>query len=172
MQEMMKDKRILGGIIGGVVLIVLVVVMMLMRGGNPGAPTLSSSQDENTPVAKLQPEDIGLSIVASSDNKYVSVKVAKLDDIKRLDWEFSYDSDVPKSANLPDSDGQRITQSLEGHAIDTDFTSPTYESKPRELGHCSKNVCVFDTGVTSVNLLVKVTKSDGKLYQINDTLSL
>lgn len=169
MQDMMKDKRILGGVIGGVVIIVLVVVMMLMRGGNPGAPTLSSSQNETTPVAKLSPEDIGLEMVLAPDKKHIKFTANKLTDIKKLEWEFSYDSDVPKTADFPDSAGQKITQSFSGQA---DITSQTYESTFRELGTCSKNICRFDTGVSSVNLLVKVTKSDGKLYQVNDTLSL
>lgn len=168
MKEMMKDKRILGGIIGGVVLIVLVVAMLLMRGGTPGAPTLSS-QDETTPVAKLSPEDIGLQMVLAPDKKHIKFTANKLDNVKKLEWEFSYDSDVPKSADFPDSEGQKITQSFSGQA---DITSETYESTFRELGTCSKNICRFDTGVSSVNLLVKVTKSDGKLYQVNDTLSL
>lgn len=169
MNNLLKNKKMLGGIIAFLVVLLILVGLVFMRINNPSEPTLSTSQDEMTPVEKMNPEDIGLQIVLASDNKHVQFTADKLEGVKKLEWEFSYDSDVPKSADFPDSDGQKITQSFSGEA---EITGSTYESPLRELGTCSKNICRFDTGVESINLLVKVTKSDGKVYQINDSLSL
>jgi hypothetical protein len=172
-KQMLKDKRVVGGGIAFVVIFVVLVGLVIWRINSPatGGPTLS--QDETTPVVKMNPEEIGLTLDAPQ-GKYFQLTVSKLEGIEKLDWEFSYDADVAKDPDFPaaDTEGQKIGQSFEGHATKADFTGDTYTSLKRELGSCSKNICRFDTGIEKIDLVMKVTKSDGKVYQINDSISL
>ena len=170
---MMKNKKIVGGAVAFIVVFLILVGLVFMKINNPTPEGPTLTQDEMTPVEKMSPEDIGLTLDVPQ-GKYFQLTVSKLDGIEKLDWEFSYDADVAKDPDFPnaDTEGQKIGQSAEGHATKADFTSDTYTSLKRELGSCSKNICRFDTGVEKIDLVMKVTKSDGKVYQINDSISL
>lgn len=165
----MKDKRILYGIIAAVVLLLVVggVIFARMR-STSAAPSLY--EDEfSQPIEKLKPEDIGLVLVLSPDNKKVKFTANKLSDVSKLSWEFSYDADVPTTGDFAGEEGQRITQAFEG---ETEVTGDSYESDLRELGSCSSGKCRYDSGVEKVNIIIKVTKKDGKVYQVEDSINL
>jgi hypothetical protein len=159
--------------------IVIVFVIVLIAGGffflnrNNKAKTQQTAQEgfieEDLP--KLTPGDIGLSLVARSDSKAIKFIIAKAAGIDKVEMDFNYDADLPASMIAEGGDesgrigrGGSDEISLKGKA--------RYESKYYDLGSCSSGTCKYDTGVTEVKVVLKVTKTDGKAYQVEDTLKL
>ena len=143
-------------IIGTVVLIILAI------GGGYFFYTKSASQQVAAPVAQqeqqvltLKPEDIGLTLAPIASGKFagngVDMTITKFADISSIDYELSYTS----KGNIP--------RGAIGH-IDV---KPGQNSIDQQLpyGTCS-DVCHFDSDVTSVKITLKVTKQDGKIYQL------
>lgn len=164
----MKDKRLILGV-AVFLLIVLGGIFILYTNKKP-VNTKKSSQVNS--ILSLKPEEIGLKLTLSPDRKRVKFSADKLKDVKRLEWEFSYDADIPVSDVVPAEQGGKVTQSFGGEA-DIKPGQNSYESIFRELGTCSTGgLCRFDKGISKVNLILKVTKTDGKIYQIQDSISL
>jgi hypothetical protein len=156
---MLKDKRI-------VAVIVVIVLLVLggayfMLSGNSASDQASedeeSSIDEN--VASLKPSEVGLEMEALSGNKQVVFRLTKPEDITAVEYELTY---------IAEDEQQR---GVIGTIEDLDSSGGVIESKPLDLGSCSSGVCKYDKGVSTVDLLLKITKG-GKDYQVKDTLSL
>ena len=108
-------------------------------------------------VMTLTPADIGLDLNASVDKKKIIMNVANTDDIESLDYELSYTS----SGNIPRGVLGNIEVKTKGATV----------KKEMLLGTCS-DTCHYDQGVTSVKLVLKVTKTDGKIYSVDQSLDL
>jgi hypothetical protein len=165
----MKDKKIL--------LVVLAAVVLLLGAGGymlfankSSVPTGPEEQIEE--FEEISPEELGLSITVKPDKKYVKFAMTNVSDITHVEWEFLYDADIP-AAEIPEGEsGGKVTQQVIGEAeIEDDADS--FESEYRELGSCSTGgKCRFDTGVEKIDLIVKITKKDGKMYQSKTSTSL
>ncbi len=161
-------------IIGGVFVLLLLLgggfLVMSSQKKTNGTPTPSIEQFQ---IAKLSPKDIGLELVPkvlSNDGKQLKVVVSKISDIKRLDYEIVYEADVPQ-AELPEGETVgRVERSIGGD-VDITESDTEYESEFLDFGSASKNVVRYDTGVTEARIIMKVTKRDGKLYQVEDSIS-
>jgi len=162
-----KNKRILIGIVVAVLLIIAGGGIFFLAGRSEEPEKVVNIARENLP--KMDPREIGLEIIPSSDKRYIQFKVTKLTGIKNLEWEFTYDADTP--SDLGDGQGGRVTQGFGGEA---DIKGDSeYTSEKRELGTCSTGgKCRFDTGIEKVELVIKVTKTDGKVYQVEDSITL
>ncbi|HUD45113.1 MAG TPA: hypothetical protein VMR41_06220 [Patescibacteria group bacterium] len=167
------------------VLIAIVAVLILLVVGGGGYFFLSShnnaansnttadAQDDQTPTAgNLQPSDIGLQLVLRADNQAIKFTANKLDGVKTLEWTFTYDADIPASDQTADNAGSKVTQEFGSDSPVNVEGKSSYDSGFRELGTCSSGHCRYDTGITSVSLVMKVTKTDGKVYQIQDSINL
>jgi hypothetical protein len=167
MDKFLKNKPLLIGVV-----ILLFVILgggfyVLSSGKKAAAPT-DTSQDQV--VLNMKPEEIGLTLALTPDNKKVKFKADKLSGVSHLEWEFSYDADIPVSNEGGGEAGGKVTQSFGG---ETDVKGSSYESIFREIGTCSTGgKCRYDSGVQKVDILIKVTKSDGKVYQVKDSISL
>lgn len=124
-------------------------------------PTVSEApppSPEET-VLMLKPEDIGLTLTARSDKRAVKFEIAKSSDISSVEYQVTYtaEGDIPRGAigNIEVESGDEM---IESNYID--------------LGTCSSNKCKYDVVVSPVSLLLKITKKDGKVYQVEDSLSL
>lgn len=166
----MKNKNLL--IVG-----IVVLVLALAGGYYFFVAQKSSTEEELTPseqdasVPKLSPEDIGLEMEASADSRKVKFAITKASDIKHLEYELSWDADIPKDLQLDGAEeDQKITRAKTGEA-DIEGEE-TYETEFLDLGTCSSGTCKYDTGVEKVSLILKITKSDGKVYQVEDSLTL
>lgn len=155
----MKDKKIIIG---------LVAVLLVVFGGGyyvlSANQTASEETDEQAQIIEetvptLTPEAIGLTLTARSDNKAVQFAIAKATDITSVEYEISYmaEGDIPRGAI---------------GKVDAIPGETMIESKFIDLGSCSAGRCKYDTGVTSVMFTLKITKSDGKVYQVEKDLSL
>jgi hypothetical protein len=156
--------------------IVVVVLIALVGGGffvlssrNAEPEDDSGFVEEQLP--KIDPKELGLQILPSSDKRYIQFKVTNLKDIKRLEWEFTYDADATDTGD-GESNGGRVTQGFSGEE-NIQSGEKEFVSDKRELGTCSTGgKCRFDTGIDKIQLVLKVTKTDGKVYQSEDSISL
>lgn len=167
----MKDKR---------VLVVIIVVLLLLGGGafvlssnkaKKAAEQQPTAQEEVIPT--LTPSEIGLTMMTDSSGKRVKFVIANVSDIKRIEYEITYDADVPQSSSGDNGggDGSKVTRGTGGEA-DIKSSDTKYESKYHDLGSCSSGTCVYYSGIDEIKLLLKVTKRDGKVYQVEDSLKL
>jgi hypothetical protein len=149
-------------------------------------PQVDQSANQQV-VQKLSPEDLGLSLTALADNKAVKFTLTKIDGIKTIEYELTYEAD---STAQEQSDGgdprvQRgITGSVDFASVGKNKSSAgqadqevyvpgeKYQSAKLDLGSCSKNICRYDTGVKSVDLTLKIVKTDGKTYSAEEKLDL
>lgn len=163
---MLKNKQLFMGVVVVVVLILLgggYFIFSTNRSNTKSSAPQSSSQDES--VSMLKPEDIGLQVISRDDKKAVKFVITKADNITGVDYEITYvaKGNVPRGAighidvtsgisqispNIPDTQGYIV------------------------LGTSSSGHYKYDEGVTSVKFVLKITKSDNKLYQVEKTLDL
>lgn len=120
-------------------------------------------------IGSLSPSQIGLGLVLSNEKKRVKVVVEKTTDIKSLEYDISYDADIPASELAPGEEGGKVERGFSDEAIMKDGQS-RYESKDFDLGSCSRNVCRYDTGVEEVRIVMKVVKKDNKVYEVKDSI--
>ncbi|MDE2025744.1 MAG: hypothetical protein KGJ07_04585 [Patescibacteria group bacterium] len=150
----MKQKKLLIILCAVLVLLVVIVAGALMFLKNQGGNTNAPVAQQNQVVPTLKPDDIGLtlSIIASGKfaNNGVDMKITKVMDIASVDYELAY---------LSKGD---ISRGAIGHV---DVTSGNAIDQQLPFGTCS-DVCHFDTDVHQVQLTLKVTKTDGKAYQV------
>jgi len=139
------NRKVLG-IIGGV-LVILLGGYFLFFANKSSKETTPTIAEQNIPT--ISAESIGLSLKPGSDGKRVIMTVTKTDDIDSLDYELSYTSkgDIPRGVigHVDIKKGQTATTDI-------------------YLGTCS-NVCHPDSDVKNIKVVVKVNKSDGKVYQ-------
>ena len=113
---------------------------------------------EEPKVKEVKPEEIGLSLSARSDGKAVNMTINNVSGISSIDYELNYNAE----GNIP----RGVIGSIE--------IKPSDSVIKRELllGTCSRNVCKYDAGVTEVNLVLKLTYSNGEFGSVEQKLSL
>lgn len=141
----MKNNKLL--LVGGVAIIVLLVGALVFFSNRSTTSTTPTVTEESIP--EISAEDIGLSLTPGKDRQRVIMAVAKTDGIESLDYELSYiaEGDLPRGAI--------------GHI---DVKGKKSISHEIYLGTCS-DVCHPDSDVTDIKLILKITKTDGKVYQ-------
>lgn len=154
--------------------IIAAVIVLLVGGGFFFLSNRSGSTDEEDGyteevLPKIDAKELGLEILPSDNLKYIQFTLTKLNGIKHIEWEFTYDAVAPDTG---DGGGGMVTQGFGGEA-DIDARKSEFTSEKRELGTCSTGgKCRFDTGIEKIALVIKVTKSDGKVYQANASKEL
>jgi len=160
-KSLLKDKRVI--IAGGVFLVLIVVVVGFLLLSSKSSNSPQNSQNlapTQTPVLSLSPNDIGLTLIASADLHKATMKITKTQDIASVDFQLSYNANVS---------GQEVARGTIGHA---DVKTPGQPiSQDMVFGTCS-DVCHYDSGISDVKLIVKVTKTDGKVYQVEKSLDV
>jgi hypothetical protein len=160
-QKLLKNPKVL--IAAGIVVLVLIVglVLVVMMGkSNQAANQAANAQPTQVPVLTLQPSDIGLSFSPDANMQKGTMTITKTSDIASVDYQLTYTAIVS---------GAPVARGTIGHV---DVKSPGQEiSQAMVFGTCS-DVCHYDTGITNVTLIVKVTKTDGKIYQVQLPVSV
>ena len=156
---MKRDKLII--IAGGVLLIFLIAAgyyFFLAKKPSPQASTPVPEQTEEV-IPTISPDELGLTFIARKDGKAVKFEITNAQDIESVDYEISYltEGEIPRGVI------GSITKAEGEETISIDY---------EPLGSCSSGKCKYDTGVSSVKLVLKITKSDGKAYQAEKTLEL
>ena len=133
-----------------VVVVVLVGISVYILSTKKAAPVQTQepgTEMETVPV--ISPKELGLTIEMGPDGKRVIMKIKNTKDITGVDYELSYISTggIPRGAigHADVKEGQPVLQEI-------------------VLGTCS-DVCHYDTDVKDIKLVVKITKTDNKIYQ-------
>jgi hypothetical protein len=167
--KIFKNKNIQIGI--GVLLIIIVIVggyfLFVGKSKKVKAPEPVVSEDV---VQTLSAEDLGLKLSASPDNKKIKFAIKKIDDIKAISYELRYEADSTKEEQSEGGES-RVERGITGDSK-IENSKSSYESPWLDLGSCSKNVCHYDAGVTSVDLTLKIVKKDNKSYLAEQKLDL
>ena len=177
---MQKNTKILIGTIAALIVLIIVGGIYFFMSRNmsnspssaQAAQNGNSNASQNQTIATLKPSDIGLQLVLSNDKKKVSFTADKLSGVKTLEWNFSYQADIPQADQTQETVGQKITEEFGSDNPVALNGQSSYSSTPRELGTCSSGTCRYDTGVTSVQLELKVTKDDGSVNKVDDSINL
>lgn len=160
---MMKNQKLL--IIVGVVVLLLGLGTFFVLNGRSEEPEDNGYVEE---VITLTPEEIGLEMVASASNQQVKFIINKVEGIESFEYELSYEADVPKGYQ---GEEEKISRGVAGEE-EIESGSDKFESKFLDLGSASSGTFRPDIGVEKVNLLLKLNKTDGKVYQVEDSLEL
>lgn len=162
----MKDTK-LYIILGASVLIIAGGGFFLFTGKKqPNSPVASSQTPTivDDVIPTISPDDIGLDLLVKSGKKYVKFVVNKPLGIEKIEYEISYDAML---------NGNVVRQGLNGEVRKEDFGVDKIEIKYRELGTCSTGgKCRFDEGIESITLVLKITKTDGKVYESRKTIDI
>lgn len=147
----MKNNKLL--FVGGAVAIVLLVGGLVVLNNKSTSQTTTPSVVEQS-VPSIDSKDIGLTLKPGIDSQRVVMGVANTDDIASLDYELSYTAkgDIPRGAigHVDVKSGQKVSHEM-------------------YLGTCS-DVCHPDSDISNIKLIVKITKTDGKVYQAEASL--
>jgi len=160
----------------GVIIAVIIVVLILLGGGgylflaNKNAPTTQDETINDNSVQTLSPSAIGLKLEASSDKHKIRFAIAQASDIKSIEYELTYNANSTAAEQSEGADAQ-VQRGITGTENITSGTS-NYQSTWLILGSQSSNIVRYDTGVKSVSITLKITKSNGKVYQVQDNLNL
>jgi hypothetical protein len=157
----LKSKKVISAVAVFAILIILGGGFFFVRHSN--APTTTSPEDqfasENLPT--LTPEEIGMVVTVRKDNKALMFNLTKASDIKRVEYTIEYDKEI---------DGEKVPEGIFGEMNiaedgrkDTDY---------REFGTCSSGTCRYDKVISDVTIVLKVTKKDGKDYQVKKVIKL
>jgi len=168
LKEMLKKRN--NQIAIGIVILVIIGLLgfFFFSGGSKGKT--EEKQSVEATVQNLNPADIGLKMAATPDKKKVKFSISKASDIKSIEYQLTYEAD--STAEEKSEGGEdRVQRGITGEsAIKAGDSS--FQSDDLDLGSCSKNVCRYDTGVKSVDITLKITKNDGKVYDVQDSLAL
>ncbi len=148
---MKNNKNILIGLVALVVVLIVGGVYLVTK----KSATLPVAVRDEMAIATIKPEEIGLTLTMGADGKRVVMKITKTDGISSLDYELSYTSvgDIPRGAI--------------GHVAIK--TAGQVVSQEIVLGTCS-DTCHYDKDVRDIKLIVKVTKTDGSVSQVEQKL--
>ena len=175
--KFLKNSKVLGGVIVLLVVLILGGGLWYFIAAKSSSNQANQSQEnslggQTQTIGTLSPSDIGLQLVLRSDNKAVKFIANKLGGVKSLEWNFTYQADIPLSDQNQYNQGQKVTQEFGSDSPVILNGKTSYESQFRELGTCSSGVCRYDSGVTSVQLEMKVTKLDGSIYKVDDSINI
>jgi len=151
MNKLLKNK---------IVLIVLgIIVLVLVLGGIflfvfQKSSAQSQNQDAinviptQIPIPSITADSLGLTLTVGVPGQTVIASITNTQGVQSIEYEFSY---IAKG---------NITRGTFGK-IDVTKTPAKSEIT---LGTCS-DVCHYDQDVTNIKIVLKITKTDGKVYQ-------
>ncbi len=158
-------------------IVIGVVVILILAGGyflflNKSSTESNAEQNQSidTGPQNISPDEIDLEMTASPDKKKVQFTIGKLTDIKALAYELTYEAESTEQERSEGAE-ERIPRGITGDAKFSRSESK-YQSPWLDLGSCSKNVCRYDKGIESINLILKITKENNKIYATEKELDL
>lgn len=161
--EKLKDKKILAGIAAILVVILLVGGFFLYKNQSSSAADDESIDEliDASNLPELSPEDIGMVVTVREDNKALMFELTKADDIEKVEYTIEYEATTDEGIANQGIFGE-MNIGTDGRT-DTDF---------REFGTCSAGRCRYDNVTSDITINLKVTKKDGKEYQVKKVVKL
>lgn len=153
--KLLKNKQFL--IIAAVVIVLFVglvgFVIFKNASGNAGQRVNGNVLPSEIPVPTISASDLGLTLEAGPAKKSVILSVANTNGISAIEYELSYiaKGDIPR--------GAIGSLDLKKQPATKDIT----------LGTCS-DTCHYDTDVKDIKVIIKITKTDGNVFQSEASL--
>jgi len=155
----LRNRKLIAAVAVFLVLIVLGGVFFLTK--NKTSPLPEDKITEDSGLPKLTPEDIGMVVTVRADGKALMFKLTKASDIERVEYTIEYEKEI-EGETVPEGIFGEMNIGQDGRT-DTDY---------REFGTCSSGVCRYDDVVSDVTIMLKVTKKDGKDYEVKKVVKL
>lgn len=160
----MKKNYVIIAIVAAVIIILGGGIFLLSRNSSSQQTTTLPTQEPQQQILTLDPADIGLTLTRTTYTKKsppgpaLTMTIAKLNGIASIACEIHY------THTTSGGDQQ------EGLTCDAAIT-PGMEAIKQDFpfGTCS-DVCHYDSNIRDVEAIIKVTKTDGKIYQVDDKL--
>lgn len=144
------------------VLIIAVILIVLVSIGVIGVIKIKSLFKTESPIEVPTPtvvlptvsDSIKVDLTAKNDNKIVDIKIAGIpQNTDTIEYELTYTT----GTGLPRGVLGKITVNSQNSISRNDI----------DLGTCSRGKCVYDTGVTSINLSLKFnsTSATSSVFQ-------
>lgn len=156
----LRNKKLIAAVAVFLVLIVLGGVFFLTQ-----KQSVSVSDEgeitEDSGLPKLTPEDIGMVVTVRADGKALMFKLTKASDIERVEYTIEYEKEI-EGETVPEGIFGEMNIGQDGRT-DTDY---------REFGTCSSGRCRYDEVVSDVTIMLKITKKDGKDYEVKKVVKL
>lgn len=154
--------------IGALVLVVVigVVAYTAFTGGGGDAQNIDTETEEQ--VKDISPEDIGLELSLEDQNREAVMKLTKLDDIKSIEYEVSYDV-----VEVDEESGEEIVTTQGATSGDEPILVKSGESEVERsftLGTCSSGKCRYHRLTSDITFVIKVNYNDGSIGQAEDML--
>lgn len=156
----MKKKKI--------ILPIIIVVMAIVIGLGAFFLIRESSgiEDEKKPslfdqeknIVVLTPEDIGLELELTNNNREVIIRITKTDNILSFDYEMSYDAI---------ENGEVVSRGTFGSGK---IENGEIIERVNVLGTCSSGKCKYDKGIKEINFVIRVDLKSGELGLIEQVL--
>lgn len=167
---MLKNKKIFIIILIVILLLGIGYFLFLRQTASKKQPDQNQTQIQSGPE-NLSPDEIGLTLKASENKKQIKFSITKMSDIKAIAYQLTYEADSTKQ-EISEGGEPKVQRGIIGDVKEIQSGDTSYESPWIDLGSASKNVVRYDTGVESVNLILKITKTNGKIYQAEKNLDL
>lgn len=120
---------------------------------------VTSTEPVQEIIPTIDPVDLGVKLSLRSDKRAVKFEIANIKDITSVDYEVTYLAQGT------------IPRGMIG-TIEVQPGDKKIETKYLDLGSCSSGKCKYDEGVTSIKLVLKISKSDGNTYSSEKSLDL
>jgi len=140
-------------VIGALILVLVILGGIFFLVSKKQVKPENTAAGEQQEIPKLSSDEIGLSIAMGEDGRRVIMEISKIEDIEEVEYQLSYTSegDIPRGViGMVEAKGRSIKKEI-------------------VLGTCS-DVCHYDEDVSDIKIIIKVTKIDGKVYQVEKAL--
>ncbi len=160
--EYLKNKKLLAAVAVFLVLAVLGGVFFISRNKSITSNDIDIEDGiAGSELPTLDPSDIGMVVTIRPDGKALMFEIKKASDIQGIEYTIEYEKEI---------DGERVPEGIFGlmNIAEDGITKTDY----REFGTCSSGRCRYDNVVSDITIILKVTKKDGKEYQVEKIVKL
>lgn len=155
----MKNKTVVVGVLALIVLLLIggYLLFFAKKEASPRSPLPAQEQEV---VETVPPQDIGLQFTLRPDKKAAKFTM-QAQSIASVEYQIFYTKEV-NGEEVPEALIGEVRPTAGAESIGIDY---------REFGTCSVKVCRYDKVVSSVTLILKITKTDGKILQTETALT-
>jgi hypothetical protein len=156
-EKIKKNKWIVAAVVA-VIIIVAGAILVTVNNAKKTPVTQETNEDS---IVNMKPEDIGLTLTPSSDNKELELHIGDVSKFSEYDYTVSYDAV---------EDGQTVEKGVIGSGkINSGDTSV---DKSITLGTCSSGTCRYDKGIKKIEFDIKLQLKNGKTGAVETTVDL
>ena len=157
----LKDKKVIGIIIGILLVLVVLIGGFFLFNSQKSDSATGDEMLISSDLPELTPEDIGMVVTVRDDKKAVMFELNKAKDIEKVEYTIEYEAETEEGIANQGIFGE-MNIGADG-ITKTDF---------REFGTCSAGKCRYDNVTSDITITLKVTKKDGKDYQVVKVVKL